>query len=119
MKENKQKQGLKTWKKTKGLLGMQYLIILTLISSLLLAKSTHIGCSSPPPPPHFHKLTTFIVVEFFFYGLPTLETLCNLTSSCCYKAHPPSHTHTESKNTKKSKNQANKTQDKTRKIRRK
>jgi hypothetical protein len=53
-------------------------IILTLISSLLLAKSTHI-CSLLPTIPHpynshFYKLRTFVVLELFFiYDLPTLK----------------------------------------------
>jgi hypothetical protein len=74
------------------------------------------ACSSPLSPhthnSHFHDLTTFIVVEFFFYGLLALKTLCNLTSSCCYKVHPPSHTHEKQKHKKK---QIKKTQETTHK----
>jgi hypothetical protein len=51
---------------------------------------------------HFYKLTTFVVVAlFFFYNLPTLKTLCNLTNSCYYRAPPPSRAN--KKKTKKEK----------------
>jgi hypothetical protein len=70
--------------------------MLTLISSLLFAKSTHLLTPfhySPHTQFTFLKLTTFVVVELFFiYNLPIVKTLCDLTSFCCYKT-PPSHTH--------------------------
>jgi hypothetical protein len=42
---------------------------------------------------HVYKLTIFAIVEpFFFYINPTFKTLCNLTSSCSFKASPSPHT---------------------------
>jgi hypothetical protein len=73
-KENKKKMG----KKPKVWCEGNNFIMLTLISSILLAKSTHI-CSLLPTIPHpyssrFYKLRTFVVLELFFlYDLPTLK----------------------------------------------
>jgi hypothetical protein len=94
--------------------------MLRLISFLLLVEFT-CTCSLFSTTPHTHnshfcKLTTFVIVELFFlYDLPRVKTLCDLTSSCCYKA-PLLHTHTKSKHKK---NQRKKTQEKKKQRRKK
>jgi hypothetical protein len=81
--------------------------MLTLISSLLLAKSTHIYLLLPTIPhpynSHFYKLRTFVVLELFFLYDPTniKKTLFNLTRSCCDRASLPSHIHMKSKHKNK------------------
>jgi len=75
-KSNKKKE--KNENKPKIWCGGNNFIMLTLISSLPLARSTHI-CSlllAIPHPynSHFYKLRTFVVLELFFlYDLPTLK----------------------------------------------
>jgi hypothetical protein len=72
------KKNEKNENKSKIWCGDNTFIMLTLISFLLLAKSTHI-CSLLPTIPHpynshFYKLRTFVVLELFFiYDTPTLK----------------------------------------------
>jgi len=77
-----------------------------LISFLLLVKSidTCLNLSIIPHTysSHVYKLTIFVVVElFFFYILPTLKALCDLTSSCFFKASSSSHIEKKTQKKKK------------------